>query len=387
MEPRLGTAVPSVSLIVPTYNEAENIQELIRRAYAAVSSATDDFEIVIVDDQSTDSTVALARAIAAEHDNVKVIERTGPRDLALSVIDGWNASRGELLAVIDGDLQHPPEVLPSLINLIAQTNADLGVASRHLSGGGVSDWKLHRRIVSWGATSIAGFLIPGVLRMVRDPMSGYFAVRRRVFEQEGLRPTGYKILLEVLARARYQTVVEVPYIFEERKRGVSKLGGRQVFQYLQHVFRLSRETGEIGLLLRYTAVGLSGIFVNGAISQLLPGLAGQALGFECSVLSNFMLNEFWTFSGPSRLLAMSQPRLKRGLYFQAISLASLCVNLGVSAFLSVVCGVHPQLAQFAGMAAAGFTNFFANIHLTWWFWKHEDIPLTGGAVERHKRLC
>jgi dolichol-phosphate mannosyltransferase len=374
---------PSVSLIVPTFNEAENIQELLHRAHAAIAGVTAEFEIVVVDDSSTDSTVALARAVAADYSNVQIIERQGKRDLACSVMDGWRASHGEVLAVIDADLQHPPEMLTSLLNLIAQTNADVGVASRHIPGGGVSQWKLHRRIVSWCATVMAGFLIPGVLRMVRDPMSGFFAVRNRVVGGGLLRPTGYKILLEVLARTRYESVVEVPYTFEERKRGASKLGAKQVRQYLQHLVRLSVETGEIGLLLRYATVGASGVGVNALVSQAIGAPWGQGLGFEVSVLTNFVLNEVWTFRG--KKLAMSQPVVGRFGYFQLVSLASLGLNVGLTAALATWFLASAPAAALVGMVAAGFTNFFANAHLTWSFWQQEDIQRPGGAVERHRR--
>src|SRR5262249_12914050 len=152
-----------------------------------------------------------------------VIRRRKPRDLAGSVVDGWAAAKGEWLAVIDGDLQHPPEKLILLIKAAKAARADIAVASRHIRGGGVSGWSLHRRIVSWGASLIASFLLPGTLNAVRDPMSGFFVIRTRLLDSLRLRPRGYKILLEVLARASYTNVVEVPYIFEERKEGSSKL--------------------------------------------------------------------------------------------------------------------------------------------------------------------
>jgi dolichol-phosphate mannosyltransferase len=373
-----------VSLIVPTFNEAENIEELLRRAHTAMAAATTEFEILVVDDSSTDSTVALARAVAASYPNIQVIEREGRRDLALSVVDGWKASHGEVLAVIDADLQHPPEILPSLLNLLAQTGADVGVASRHVPGGGVSDWKFHRRAVSWCATLVAGLLIPGVLRMVRDPMSGFFAVRNRVIAGGVLRPTGYKILLEVLARAPYESVVEVPYVFEERKRGASKLGIEQVTQYLRHIVRLSVETGEVQLLLRYATVGALGIAVNAAISQAVAAPWAQAAGYEVSVVTNFVLNELWTFRGRTSHLAMSQPVFGRFGSFQLISLASLALNVGLSAALVAWFDVPAQAAALAGIVTAGLTNFFANVYLTWSFWRDEDIQRPGGGVERRK---
>ncbi len=376
-------STPQISLVVPTFNEEANIQEVLHRAHRAISELTDQFEIVVVDDTSTDSTVALAKAVARDLPNVQVVERQGRRDLALSVIDGWNASQGEVLAVMDADLQHPPETLPSLLNLMAATGVDVGVASRNVEGGGSRNWSLRRRFVSWFATMLAGLLIPGVLRMVHDPMSGFFAVRRRVLKQAGLSPTGYKILLEILARASYQSVVEVPYTFEERKYGESKLGARQVGQYLRHLARLSVETGEVQLVLRYAAVGLSGILINFGVSAL-GGSWAQALGFEISVLTNFTLNELWTFRGKSRHTAMTQPVMRRLVSFQLISLFSLALNLGLSLALMRWFGVPQMTASVLGIGVAGVTNFVANVHLTWSFWQEDGILRPGGAIERRK---
>ena len=352
-----------ISLIVPTYNEAANIQEMLRRAHAAVSSITDDFEIVVVDDRSTDDTAALARAVGREHTNVRVIERTGPRDLALSVIEGWKAAHGQLLAVMDADLQHPPEMLESLLNLAAATGADVAVASRNVRGGGVSEWKLHRRVVSWVATMMAGVLIPGVLRMVRDPMSGFFAVRRDALPLAQLNPEGYKILLEVLSRSSYKTVVELPYVFEERKRGESKLGRKQVVEYLRHVARLSWETGEALLLPKYAAVGLLGVAVNvGVTTVLTHAVAGawlaRAAGFELAVIFNFLLNDAWTFKGRLRHLAMTQPKAVRLGWFQLISLGSLGLDLLAAHGLQRMFGAPEFVASLSGIALGGCTNFW-----------------------------
>ncbi len=381
-----------VSLIVPTYNESMNIQELLRRAHKALQAATTQFEIVVVDDRSVDGTADLVLASARELPNVRLIQRTGPRDLSASVMEGWAAAHGGVLAVIDADLQHPPEKLTPLLDALFRSDADIAVASRHVKGGGVTEWKLHRRAVSWCATVMASFLIPGVLRMVRDPMSGFFALRRRILVSAALHATGYKILLEVLARAPYESLVEIPYVFEERKRGESKLGARQVWQYLRHLLRLSVETGEIQLLLRYAAVGGVGILVDAlftsalAAGHALPSLSVQAMGFEMSVFSNFLLNEAWTFRGRVEHLAAAQPAFYRFGRFQSICVASLLLNLGVSQTLYQFFGVGGMEANLAGIVLAGIANFFANSHLTWSLWQDEDVTLPGGTVERRRKI-
>ena len=182
-----------------------------------------------------------------EYPHLRVLRRMQERGLARAVISGWQAAQGEILAVMDGDLQHPPETLTRLIDALEKQGGDIAVASRHVRGGGVSEWNIVRRGISWGATLAAAWMLPGTLATVRDPMSGYFALRRSVIEGCTLKPEGYKILLEVLGRGHYRAVVEVPYVFIERQQGHSKLGPRQYREFLAHLIRLSWGTGELAV--------------------------------------------------------------------------------------------------------------------------------------------
>jgi len=172
-----------------------------------------------------------------------VIRREHERGLSTAVIRGWQTARGDVLAVIDGDLQHPPEVMTALWRAMA-AGADLAVASRHVQGGGVSDWSLGRRMLSRGAQAIGLALLPGVLGRVSDPMSGYFMLRRAAIADVALSPLGYKILVEVIGRGRIERVVEVGYVFRERREGASKVTWRVYVDYLRHLgrLRLSRLT-------------------------------------------------------------------------------------------------------------------------------------------------
>jgi dolichol-phosphate mannosyltransferase len=263
-----------LSLIIPTYNERKNIVPLIRRVTSTLKAATDDFEIIVVDDDSPDGTWQVAEELAKENSHLRVIRRQDEKGLATAVVAGWKVAKGEILGVMDGDLQHPPETLPELLKSIINTHADIVVASRHVYGGGVSEWSLIRRFVSWTAASIATLALPVLLRAVRDPMSGYFLIKCSVIESISLKPQGYKILLEVLARGKYQTVVEVPYIFEERKEGGSKLGPKQYLEFIAHIGHLAGETGQIGCSLRFCTVGLSGVFVNKGALRLFTKTGG-----------------------------------------------------------------------------------------------------------------
>jgi dolichol-phosphate mannosyltransferase len=227
------------SLVLPTFNERPNIEPLIRRVEAVLDQEPIDFEIILVDDNSPDETWKLAREIAEADPRLRVIRREGLRGLATAVVEGWKAARGEILGVMDADLQHPPEILPQLIEPLLREGADIAVASRHASGGGVGEWGVTRRFVSRGAAAIAFLLLPQTLRLIQDPMSGFFLFNRSVIASAPLKPKGYKILLEVLAKGNYRRVVEVPYVFEERKKGKSKLGPKQYLEFLAHVGMLA----------------------------------------------------------------------------------------------------------------------------------------------------
>lgn len=234
---------PRVSLVIPTYNERGNIEPLVKRICGVLSGTGLPYEIIVVDDDSPDQTWKAARTLTCAYPCLRVVRRINERGLAQAVIRGWREARGELLAVMDGDLQHPPETLALLIKAVAKGDVDIAVASRNVRGGGVSRWHPFRRGISWLATRAATWTFPATLAAVRDPMSGYFALRRSVIEGCSLQPEGYKILLEVLMRGRYRSVMEIPYLFVERTRGGSKMGLRQYLQFILQLVRLSWGVG------------------------------------------------------------------------------------------------------------------------------------------------
>lgn len=229
-----------LSLVIPTYNERQNIGRLIQCVTRALAKTLERFEIIVVDDDSRDGTWQEAEEIAKGNPHLRVIRRRGAKGLATAVLAGWEAAEGELLGVMDGDLQHPTGVLPALVRCILDSRADIAIASRNVKGGGVSENRPIRRLIGWGARSLAVLALPKIRKSVRDPLSGYFLMKRSVIESASLRPVGYKILLEVLVRGKYQTVTEVPYVFEERKTGRSKLGPKLCLQFFVHLWRLSR---------------------------------------------------------------------------------------------------------------------------------------------------
>jgi len=227
--------MPRLSIVLPTYNEADNIRPLcarLERALAALSH-----EIIFVD-ESTDGTAQQIAELARDNPRIRLVHRVERRGLAAAVVDGVEAARGEVICVLDADLQHPPEIVPTLVEALDGTGADLVVASRYVPGGSYAGLTPLRRLMSLAGSGMARGLLRRA-RVVTDPLSGFFAFRRRVTEGVRLRPLGFKILLEVLVRGHVTKVVEVPYSFELRGRGESKLTMRQNTQYLRHLLRLS----------------------------------------------------------------------------------------------------------------------------------------------------
>ena len=221
-----------ISVIVPTYNEADSLPPLIERMGKAMAGHT--WEMVVVDDGSPDGTAEVANRLSAQHP-VWVVRRPGKAGLASAVIAGFKEARGDILVVIDADLSHPPEVVPALVKAI-DDGADLAVGSRYIAGGAVMDWPLRRRLVSRIACLMGNALVP-----VRDATSGFFAVRRSAIDGVHLNAIGFKIGFEVIARAKTKKIIEVPYTFRDRELGASKFGRREVVQYLEQLGIVARD--------------------------------------------------------------------------------------------------------------------------------------------------
>ena len=360
-----------LSLVIPTYNERENITQLIFQVTSILEKITKDFEIIVVDDNSSDYTWQIAEELAVGNPHLKVLRRCNERGLATAVVDGWKAARGKILGVMDGDLQHPPETLQELLNSMLATDADIIVASRNVTGGGVSEWSFIRRFLSWGATLFTTLLLPGILHAVRDPMSGYFLIRRSVIESARLKPVGYKILLEVLARGKYKTVAEVPYVFRERSEGGSKLGPQQYREFFIQIQRLAWETGQLKRFLRYCIVGFSGVFVNEGALKVFTDFGGlfyiysSFLAVELAIVNNFVLNEFWTFRDMSRHQPNKINRFKRFVKFNLICSVGAFLNVLVLWVLTDLSGLYYLASNLFGIGISTLWNYGFNSNITW----------------------
>jgi dolichol-phosphate mannosyltransferase len=227
-----------LGLVIPTLNEAGNIPVLISRIHQALADVPIDYEILVVDDDSQDGTADAARRQAERDSRVRVFVRKGERGLAGAVIHGWKHTDADLLGVIDADLQHPPEVLPSLIQPILD-GADIAVASRYVNGNGVSEWNKARLLISRVGTMATTMLQRKEVR-VKDPLAGFFIVRRASIDGIDLQPQGFKILLEILVKGRIKKAVEVPYQFGNRYSGKSKASVKIALQYFTLLGKLSR---------------------------------------------------------------------------------------------------------------------------------------------------
>jgi dolichol-phosphate mannosyltransferase len=359
-----------ISVIIPTYNEAAVIEETLRRASAALRSVGEDFEIVVVDDASADGTAERVESLSQEIP-VRVLRRPGRLGLATAVLDGWAKARGDVLGVMDADLQHPPETLTALA-AATRAGADLAIGSRYVPGGGTSDWTWVRRLISRTATHMAATVLPLKLAAVGDPMSGLFMVRASALQGAQLNPLGYKILLEVIAKTHYSKLVEVPYVFQEREKGASKLGPRQYREYLQHLARLAVGTGQFLGWLRYSAVALTGALIDIALFAALvrkgawPPAGALAVAIEAALLSNFACSEAFTFRSAATP-AFGPGVVGRLARYEWICLPGAVLNFAVT-LLWIALGGSILSAAGAGVVAGGALNLLMNVPAIWRTW-------------------
>jgi dolichol-phosphate mannosyltransferase len=228
-----------LGIVIPTLNEAGNIPPLFERLRAAALDLPIDCEFIVVDDASTDGTAELARACAGRDPRVHVLVREQKRGLAGAVIYGWAHTEASLLGAMDADLQHPPELLPQLVSPVLN-GTDIAIASRYVNGNGesTSDWSKFRAFVSHFSTLVTTPLQRRG-RRVKDPLSGYFVVRRRAIEGIPLQPEGFKILLEILVKGKIGQAVEIPFRFENRHAGKSKADVKVALHYFSLLGKLS----------------------------------------------------------------------------------------------------------------------------------------------------
>jgi dolichol-phosphate mannosyltransferase len=220
-----------LSIIVPTYNESKNIEELLTRIFTVLKPNYTQYEVVVVDDNSPDGTAAIAEALKSKFD-LKVVKRPRKISLSSAVLNGFKVATGDVICVMDADLSHPPEAIPNMFKEI-QSGADIVIGSRTVPEGGATNWPWYRRYISKFAQSLA---LP--LTHVTDNTAGFFMMKKSVLDGADINPIGFKILLEILVKGNYKTAKEIPIVFNDRSGGVSKMGSRQVLEYLKQLWIL-----------------------------------------------------------------------------------------------------------------------------------------------------
>lgn len=369
-EPEHAAAGPSVTVVVPTRNEAGNIAPLVDRLDTALAGLSADVLFVDDSDDGTADAIAAA-ALVAEHPVRAHVRLPAQRrnGLAGAVTEGLRTATSEWVVVMDGDLQHPPEVVPALVDAGVTTGADVVVATRYVdngSAGGLEGGVRHS--TSRAATAVTKAMFPRHMRHVSDPMSGFFAVRRSAIDPATLHAVGFKILLEILVRSRARAVEEVPFTFAQRHAGHSKASVREGLRFLRHLARLrvSTVSSRVRRLAGFGAVGASGIAVNSAALAMLAGpahlhyLLAATLATQASTTWNFLWLDRVVFAGAKR-----HAPLWRFLSFAAVNNALLLLRLPLLGLLVSVVGIGYLVANALTLALLFASRFVTSERLVY----------------------
>ncbi len=347
----LSPVRPLLSIVVPTKNEAGNVADLVARLEPVVPTVA--MEIIFVD-ASTDATPRFIEGIAGRCSREVVLLRQtrerGRSGLGAAVVQGLRAARAPWVCVMDADLQHPPELIASLLERAESSDLDLVVASRYCENGPTGfGWA--RAIASRCTTDIARLLFPRRLRNVTDPMSGFFLVRRDAIDVDALRPRGFKILLELLIRTPSLRCAEVWFAFGERHAGRSKATIREGLRYLSLLARLR--------FARFGIVGASGLVVNTVVLAVLTDVVGlfyvvsAVIATQASTLWNFSFTELWVFSDRHRKRGMGR---RMALYF-LMNNAALAVRGPLLVLLTSGLGIHYVVSNALSLVGLTIVRF------------------------------
>ena len=338
-----------ISVVIPTYNEAENVRILIPKIRNVLGKRC---EIIVVDDNSQDGTAEVAKKLGS-----KVISRPYKMGLSSAIMKGIKAAKNEIVVVMDADLQHPPEAIPKLIK--NSNSYDVVIASRYVKGGKIKGWSIFRKITSKIAISLAKLLLPNI-REVKDPESGFFLVKRSqvLSISNKLKLEGFKFLLELLSVGSFR-FKEVPYTFRSRKYGESKFNLKETLNYLLLLLKLSEYRP-----FKFGIVGTIGIGVNEGLLDLLvlsglPLSISSPIAIELSILSNFILNDLWTFRKRRGGLFITRC-LK---YHGAVGLGAI-VNF-VTLLTLAYTGIHYLIANLIGIFLGFIANYIGSETIVW----------------------
>ena len=346
-----------LSIVIPTYNEKENIQKLIKKIQKEFKENKINGEIIIVDDNSPDGTGNLVENLKHIQKNIKVVHRKGKLGLSSAVLDGWKISEGEVLGVMDADLSHPVEKIKELFWEIENKEADFTIGSRYVRGGKIEGWNFKRKLMSKSATILAR-----IYTKVKDPMTGFFMIKKDCIKDREINPKGFKILLELIIKSNYKKIKEIPITFVNRLEGKSKAGSKEIFYYLQNlVGYLPYVRKPFKEFFKFAIVGGVGTLVNILILYLLTEMVGvyylfsAIISFLVAMTTNFILNKVWTFKENLKLKIG-----KKYLQFGLVSTLALLVNLFFLYFFTEIFGIYYLISQVLAIGFALVINFLGN---------------------------
>jgi dolichol-phosphate mannosyltransferase len=356
-----------LTVIIPTRNESGNIAPLLQRLSPVTSCQTT--EIIFVDD-STDATPQVIERVAAAYPcPVRVIHRT-PEErtggLGGAVVAGMREASGRWIVVMDGDLQHPPELIPDLIAAGRQQGKDLVVASRYSENGDASSFGAIRALVSRSSTLAAKAVFPGKLRHVDDPMTGFFLVRRSSLDLDRLRPNGFKVLLDIVARTPGLRTTSVPFQFGERHSGTSKASFREGLRFLNLLFTL-RVGSSIARFSGFGVVGVSGLVINSLLLAFFTEILGiyymlsMVMATQGSTLWNFSLSEYVVFNRQGS----HNGQARRAALFFAMNNVALLARGPIVFNLTSHFGMNYLISNLASMAALLVLRFALADWIIW----------------------
>ena len=366
-----------ISIIIPTYNESQNIVNILKSIGSNLPKNILT-QAIIVDDNSPDGTGKIVEDYLknlkkmADY-TIEIIHRKAKDGLGSAILNGIQHAKGDTIVVMDSDFSHPPQIIPKLIESVKKYKFDIAVASRYIKGGNIQGWSLKRKIMSKFATLIAK---KGLGIDAKDPMSGFFAFKKNILNGLNIDAIGYKILLEILVKTKNVTITEIPYTFQDRELGSSKLNLKTIVDYYKSVWKLYRygkplEKQEkrssvkfLSKAARFYTVGASGFAVNYLISLLFAGgisdmwyLHATIIGITVSITTNFILNKAWTFS--DRDFRIKKTLTQYGKFAMFSSLGAL-VQLGMVYFLVDNIEISYPLALILAVMTAAFGNFVFN---------------------------
>ena len=365
MTPPREQSGPSLSIIVPTFNELDNVRPLVRELSQCLKDI--DWEVIFVDDDSPDGTAGAVRELACEWNRVRCIQRIGRRGLSSACVEGMLGSCAPFVAVMDGDLQHDPAIIPAMFECVANSSTELVVGSRYTEGGSTGDWDWRRSLVSRLATRLGHILVPDTLK---DPMSGFFMLRRSLLDEVAhkLSGFGFKILLDIFASARRPVGFrEVPFKFRLRHAGESKLDSLVAWEYLMLLGDKLFGAYVPVRFLAFGTIGALGVVLHLSIVTAAYELArvdfirAQAIGTVITIVFNYSLNNLLTYRDRRR----RGWRWLTGLAtFLAVCGMGAIANVGVAAY---VFNTEKQwfLASIAGVLTGAVWNYAVSNIYTW----------------------